>query len=183
MTGPETGDRKCSSGKHPAFKNRMSTSMPTWNQWFSFAQKEVDKTLRALPKPLAAEASQLPVTFESVPTPELQAEGIDPDTLGLFTGPSYGEEFSSLASVPPQIFLFLENLWAVADGDWEEFRQEMGFNVSEEEVEEIQEDEGDENGDAEPPGEEWDCRCGALNGPDRTVCRKCAGHYEATRED
>ncbi|MFU1780280.1 hypothetical protein ACM16X_02740 [Haloarcula japonica] len=78
----------------------------------------------------------------------------------------------------------------------EEFRQEMGFNVSSEDVEEVQSDPDDEEtveveeqdeSEAEDlgelPGEEWSCQCGALNGPDRAVCRKCAGNHEETRVD
>jgi len=59
----------------------------------------------------------------------------------------------------------------------EGFRQEMGFNVSPEEVEEVQ----DEDDGEEPPGEDWDCECGAWNEEERSVCRRCGGHYEETR--
>ena len=45
------------------------------------------KTLSALPKPLRERARELPVTLERVPNAGLQADGIEPDTLGLFTGP------------------------------------------------------------------------------------------------
>jgi len=87
------------------------------------ASKEVEATLAALPKPLLERAEKLPVTFERQPNADLQADGIEPDTLGLFTGPEFADE----GNVPllPQIILFLENLWDFAEGDEEIFREEV----------------------------------------------------------
>ena len=44
-------------------------------------------------------------------------------TLGLFTGPEFAEE--EHATLPPQIILFLENIWEQAEGDEESFRDEV----------------------------------------------------------
>ncbi len=87
------------------------------------ASAEVEETLAALPKPLRERARQLPVTFERVPNAGLQADGIEPDTLGLFTGAEFAEEGN--VPMPPQIILFLGNLWDLADGEEKVFREEV----------------------------------------------------------
>ena len=89
----------------------------------ALALAEVEATLAALPKPLRERAEKLPVTFERQPNAGLQADGIEPDTLGLFTGPEFADEGS--VPLPPQIILFLENLWDFAEGDDEFFRDEV----------------------------------------------------------
>jgi predicted Zn-dependent protease with MMP-like domain len=53
----------------------------------------------------------------------LQADGIEADTLGLFTGAEFADEGN--VPLPPQIILFLENLWDFAEGDEEIFRDEV----------------------------------------------------------
>jgi predicted Zn-dependent protease with MMP-like domain len=94
-----------------------------WKKLCVVASKEVEVTLAALPKPLRARAEKLPVTFERQPNADLQADGIEPDTLGLFTGPEFAEEGNE--PLPPQIILFLENLWDFAEGDEVNFREEV----------------------------------------------------------
>lgn len=89
----------------------------------ALALAEVETTLAALPKPLRESAEKLPVTFERQPNAGLQADGIEADTLGLFTGPEFADE--GQVPMPPQIILFLENLWDFADGDEEIFRDEV----------------------------------------------------------
>jgi predicted Zn-dependent protease with MMP-like domain len=93
-----------------------------WNKLQELALEEVEATLAELPKPLREQARKLPVTFERVPNAGLQADGIEADTLGLFTG----SEFADAGAVlPPQIILFLENLWDFAEGDAEVFCEEV----------------------------------------------------------
>jgi predicted Zn-dependent protease with MMP-like domain len=94
-----------------------------WNKLRSLALAEVEATQTALPEPLRERAEKLPVTFERFPNSGLQADGIEPDTLGLFTGAEYADEGN--VPMPPQIILFLENLWDFADGDREIFREEV----------------------------------------------------------
>ena len=94
-----------------------------WKKLRETALAEVEATLAKLPPPLRERAEQLPVTFERFPNPGLQAEGIEPDTLGLFTGAELADEGN--VPMPPQIILFLENLWGFAEGDWETFREEV----------------------------------------------------------
>ena len=94
-----------------------------WKKLRALALAEVEATLAALPKPLRERAEKLPVTFERQPNAGLQADGIEADTLGLFTGPEFADEGN--VPMPPQIILFLENLWDFAEGDEEIFRDEV----------------------------------------------------------
>lgn len=95
----------------------------TWNRLQALAQREVEATLAALPEPLRKQAETLPVTFESIPNEGLQADGIEADTLGLFTGQEFAE--SSGEVLPAQIILFLGNLWDFAEGDEEIYEAEV----------------------------------------------------------
>ena len=94
-----------------------------WNKLQQLALREIEDTLAELPKPLREQAQKLPVTFERVPNVGLQADGIAPDTLGLFTGAEFADEGASV--LPPQIILFLENLWDFAESDEEVFCEEV----------------------------------------------------------
>jgi predicted Zn-dependent protease with MMP-like domain len=94
-----------------------------WKKLREQALAEVEATLASLPKPLRERAEKLPVTFERQPNAGLQADGIESDTLGLFTGPEFADEGN--VPMPPQIILFLENLWDFAEGDEEIFRDEV----------------------------------------------------------
>ena len=87
------------------------------------AMAEVEATLAELPAPLRERAKQLPVTFERVPSAGLVADGIEPDSLGLFTGAEFAEE--GPVPLPPQIMLFLDNLWDFAEEDEEIFCDEV----------------------------------------------------------
>jgi len=66
-----------------------------WNKLQSLALAEVEGTLAALPLPLREQAGKLPVTCEPRPNRALQADGIEPDTLGLFIGPEFADEGTS----------------------------------------------------------------------------------------
>ena len=89
----------------------------------ALAAAEVEATLAALPAELGGQARKLPILFERVPPCDLVAEGIEPDTLGLFTGPEFADE--EHATLPPQIILFLENIWDAAERDEKIFRAEV----------------------------------------------------------
>src|SRR5438552_320166 len=94
-----------------------------WNQLQSIALAEVEATLAALPKPLREQAGKLPVTFEPLPNAGLRADGIAEDTLGLFVGPDFADEGAVV--MPPQIILFLQNLWDFAEADEGIYRDEV----------------------------------------------------------
>jgi predicted Zn-dependent protease with MMP-like domain len=94
-----------------------------WKRLQGIAQAEVEATLAALPGPLRQQAASLPVSYEARPTEDLLGEGEDPDLLGLFVGPALAEPDES--PLPPQIILFLENLWEFAEEDESVFREEI----------------------------------------------------------
>lgn len=94
-----------------------------WNTLRELARDEVETTLAELPGPLRERARELPVTFEPMPNVGLQADGIEVDTLGLFTGAEMADGGGEV--LPPQIILFLDNLWDFAGGDQEVFRDEV----------------------------------------------------------
>ena len=94
-----------------------------WKKLCAVASLEVEKTLLALPEPLRVQVEKLPVTFERQPNADLQADGIEADTLGLFTGPDFADEEN--VPMPPQIILFLKNIWDVAEENEKVFRDEV----------------------------------------------------------
>ena len=98
-----------------------------WNQLRELALQEVEATLAELPAPLRERARQLPITFERAPNASLITDGIEPDTLGLFVGPEFAEE--GHVPMPPQIILFLQNLWEFAEADEEMFCDEVATTL------------------------------------------------------
>ena len=87
------------------------------------AQAEVEATLTALPAPLREQADPVPVTYEARPARALLKEGYEPDLLGLFIGHPLAHPDES--PLPPQIILFLENIWDLAEGQETVYRQEI----------------------------------------------------------
>ena len=98
---------------------------PDWQKLHALALSEVETTLAELPAPLREKAQALPVTFERVPNAAHVRDGIAPDTLGLFVGPEFADEETTALPLPPQIVLFLENLWDQAEADEDAFREEV----------------------------------------------------------
>jgi predicted Zn-dependent protease with MMP-like domain len=96
-----------------------------WKHLQDLALEEIEATVSELPQPLRERAKLLPVSLERQPNAALRQDGIAADTLGLFVGPEYAQEESCAASLPPQIILFLENLWDLADQDDEAYRDEV----------------------------------------------------------
>ncbi len=94
-----------------------------WQRLRKLALGEVEATLAELPPALRQEAVRLPITFEPQPSAALQADGIEADTLGLFVGPDFAEE--GQVPMPPQIILFLENLWDFSEADEAIFLDEV----------------------------------------------------------
>ena len=97
--------------------------MSKWANLFSLAQAEVKSTLGSLPEPLRRQAAPLPVTYEPHPNAQILADDYDPDLLGLFVGSPLAEAGDD--PLPPQIILFLENLWEFAEQDEEIYREEV----------------------------------------------------------
>ena len=96
-----------------------------WQQLYALAREEVQATLADLPAPLLEKAQALPVTYERVPNAAHVRDGIEPDTLGLFVGPEFACEETTALPLPPQIILFLDNLWDLAEADPDAFCEEV----------------------------------------------------------
>lgn len=92
----------------------------------ALARQVVAAAERRLPAEVRAVAASVPVCYESTPNAGILAEGWEPDILGLFVGHEHGGELrSDGAPLPPQILLFLDNLWDYAEGDEAAFRDEV----------------------------------------------------------
>jgi predicted Zn-dependent protease with MMP-like domain len=96
-----------------------------WHKLHGIAVEEVEDTLAALPEPLRVKANALPVTFEQIPSQQHVDDGIEHDVLGLFVGPDFANAESTSLPLPPQIILFLENIWQHAEEHEEVFREEV----------------------------------------------------------
>ena len=91
----------------------------------ALAADTVAATQRRLPPEIREVARRVPVHYEAAPDADVIADGFEPDILGLFTGDSHGAEFANDNPTPPQILLYLENLWDYAGGEVREFRAEV----------------------------------------------------------
>ncbi|MDR1190617.1 MAG: metallopeptidase family protein [Verrucomicrobiales bacterium] len=97
----------------------------TFAELTDLARREVARLRAKLPADLAPLAARVAVHFAAVPDEALLADGFEPDLLGLFDGATYAEECSADCALPPQIFLYLENLYDYADSDVAAFREEV----------------------------------------------------------
>jgi predicted Zn-dependent protease with MMP-like domain len=90
------------------------------------AQEVVAAAQRRLPAEVRTVAAAVPVCYETAPNDAILAEGWEPDILGLFVGHEHGGELrDDFTPLPPQILLFLENLWDYAEGDATLYRDEV----------------------------------------------------------
>lgn len=89
------------------------------------AADTVGAAQRQLPPDLRALARGVAVHYERLPAPDVLAEGFEPDILGLFTGTPHGTELTHDNPTPPQILLYLDNLWDFAEKDADLFREEV----------------------------------------------------------
>jgi len=89
------------------------------------AKEIVAATQRRLPAAVREPALAVPVCFEPAPSPDILAEGWEPDILGLFVGQPHNADSGDPHPLPPQILLFLENIWDCAEGDERIYRDEV----------------------------------------------------------
>lgn len=97
----------------------------TPDQLTALAAEIVNVTQRALPAPLRPLARAVPVHYEALPDADVLADGFPDDILGLFSGDAHGTELAHDQPHPPQIVLYLENLWDYAEEDRAIFRDEV----------------------------------------------------------
>ena len=89
------------------------------------AADTVGAAQRQLPPEIRPLARDVAVHYERAPAADVIAEGFPDDILGLFTGSPHGTELAHDNPAPPQILLYLENLWDFAEDDVEIFRDEV----------------------------------------------------------
>lgn len=89
------------------------------------AERVVIHLLAKLPPELRTLAEGVAVHYETVPPAAIMAEGFEPDILGLFAGHAHGAEYSESDPFPPQISLYLDNIWDCAEGDLDNFSEEV----------------------------------------------------------
>jgi predicted Zn-dependent protease with MMP-like domain len=95
-------------------------------QLTTLAAEVVARAQQRLPAEVRAAAAAVPVCYEPVPNEAIQAEGWEPDILGLFVGDPHGAGLEAGSQgLPPQILLFVENLWDYAEGDVAIYRDEV----------------------------------------------------------
>lgn len=91
------------------------------------AADAVGAAQRQLPSEIRPLARHVPVHYERTPAADVLAQGFEPDVLGLFTGNPHGTEIAQDNPAPPQILLYLDNLWDFAGEDEEIYREEVRF--------------------------------------------------------
>lgn len=100
--------------------------MLPWPALVRIAEEEVEDVLGTLPPDFARWAREVPVVLEAAPSPALVADGLAPDTLGLFVGLPHPLHDAGLQPAAPiQIQLFLENLWRFSRGNARRYRAEV----------------------------------------------------------
>lgn len=93
-------------------------------QLTQIAADTVGAAQRQLPPDIRALARGVAVHYERLPAADVLADGFPDDILGLFTGNPHGTELSQDIPSPPQILLYLDNLWDFAENDVDVFRDE-----------------------------------------------------------
>lgn len=96
-----------------------------FSQLSVIAGQVVSAARRRLPTAVRAAADGVHVSYEPHPNAALLAEGWEPDLLGMFVGHEHRGEVTEGASLPPQILLFLDNIWDYAGGDETLYRDEV----------------------------------------------------------
>ncbi len=91
----------------------------------ALARPVIAAAQKRLPAEVRSAAEAVPVCYEPYPNAGILAEGWEPDILGLFVGHEHLGELTDGQPLPPQILLFLENLWDYAEGDAGVFRDEV----------------------------------------------------------
>jgi predicted Zn-dependent protease with MMP-like domain len=100
-----------------------------WARLLGLAEREASMTLRELPVPLRKSMEGMVFSYEPVPGPERVAEGIESDALGLFVGRAFPDEVTDTGALPPQVILFLRNIWDEAGGDEDVYREEIRTTI------------------------------------------------------
>jgi predicted Zn-dependent protease with MMP-like domain len=90
-----------------------------------------ERVLESLPSRFRDMLSGVPILVEERPSEDLVREGIDPRSLGLFSGPTHEERaLPGLVPAPTSIILYAANLAAFADpSDPDELSHEVEITL------------------------------------------------------
>lgn len=99
--------------------------MCEWRQLTQLAQRETERVLECLPGDLRVAAGMVAILFERRPGPDAVSEGIAPDSLGAFFGPTHVELGTCSACEPPRIVLYLENIFEESGPELRLFAREV----------------------------------------------------------
>ena len=88
-----------------------------FDRLLALASGEVGRVVASMPPDLRRRAGEVPVRYEERVAKHWLDEGIEPDSLGLFSGPSLRDADASLSDEQPLVTLFLRNLWDWCEGD------------------------------------------------------------------
>lgn len=87
------------------------------------ALQVIDEVIFSLPEDVRRHAESVRIVLDDVPDPTIKIKGIPGSLLGLFRGyPLRGPAGRGLEETT--IYLFLDNLWRQANGDWDRFCEE-----------------------------------------------------------
>ena len=97
----------------------------TFERLVLLAHQVVGSAQSRLPPAVNAAAAAVPVCYEAHPNDALVADGLEPDILGLFVGHEHLGDLGEHEALPPQILLFVENIWDLAEGNESVYRDEV----------------------------------------------------------
>ena len=96
-----------------------------WESRTSRAERIVREVREALPDPVREASAGVAVRLERRVARHWLDEGIEPDSLGLFSGPSMRDPDASASDEAPLVTLFLENILDWCGGDEDAFDEEV----------------------------------------------------------
>ena len=88
--------------------------------------EEIVETLRAhLPDAVREASAGVAVRLDRRVPPAFLDEGVERNTLGLFSGPSLRDPDGGWCEEAPLVSLFTENIWDICDGDESAYEDEV----------------------------------------------------------
>ena len=98
---------------------------PSFPRLLDLASGEVGRVVGEMPPDLREHAKAVPVRYEERVAVHWLDDGVAPDSLGLFSGPSLRDPDAALSDEPPLVTLFLRNLWDWCEGDEDAYLDEV----------------------------------------------------------
>lgn len=90
----------------------------------SMTESEIARLTGQLPTNVRQALEDVPVHLQAKPDPDI-ADDFGDDLLGLFSGEARHERGETLLPGPPQIHLYLENIWEFADHQIDTYMEEV----------------------------------------------------------